>query len=81
MTVRDRVAAIEGLERTARWLNAMAAWLGDQGAETEADTVQSKAYACLAGCWWLSRNLRPPPPPERWPDGWHRTACPPPAGH
>jgi hypothetical protein len=66
LSVRDRLACIEGLERTARWLNTMAAWLGERGLETEADTVQSAAYASLAACWWISRPLRPPPPPEQW---------------
>ena len=69
VTVHDRVQVLDQLDGAAWWLNTMAAWLGEQGCETEADTVQSAAHACLASCWWLGRNLRPQPPPERWHDG------------
>jgi hypothetical protein len=68
MAVRDRLAAIDHLELSARYLNSLAAWLAEAGAEVEADMVQSAAHSALAACWWLSRPLRSPPPPEAWKD-------------
>jgi hypothetical protein len=69
LAVRDRLAAIDAMEVSAIYLNRLAAWLAEAGCEVEADMIQSAAHACLASCWWISRPLRSPPPPERWPDG------------
>jgi hypothetical protein len=67
MTVRDRLAGLDRLEMSAAFLNKLAAWLAEADAQVEADMVQSAAHSCLAAAWWLSRPVRSPPPPERWP--------------
>ena len=67
ISVRDRMAACDHLESVARYLNGLAAWLGEHGAEVEADMTNDSAKALLGVCWWLSRPLRPGPPPESWP--------------
>ena len=66
LSVRDRVAAIESLEATARHLNLISAWLGEAGLEVESDAVNDAAKSCLAACWWISRPLSPRLPPSRW---------------
>jgi hypothetical protein len=68
LAVRDRLAAIDAMEVSAVYLNRLAGWLSEAGCKVEADMIQSAAHACLAACWWISRPLRQPPPPERWPD-------------
>jgi hypothetical protein len=67
LAVRERLACLDRLEQSALFLNRLASYLAEVGCEVEADMVQSAAHACLASCWWLSRPLRTPPPPERWP--------------
>jgi hypothetical protein len=69
LTVRDRLAALDHLEQTARYLNRLAAWLGEQGCETESDMTNESAKGLLAACWFLSRPIRAQPPPEQWRDG------------
>jgi len=54
------------LEAAAFELNQIAAWLADNGIETEADQIERAARDLLAACWLLSRPVRYPPPPERW---------------
>ena len=66
ISVHHRVNAIDQLERTARYLNLMATWLGEQGLETEADMVDASAKGLLASCWMLDRPLRMQLPPQRW---------------
>lgn len=66
--MRDRVGVIADIERAAFYVNAIAAWLGEQGLETEADMVDASAKGLLASCWMLERPLRAQLPPERWPD-------------
>ena len=66
ISVRDRVQVLAQLEQGARWLNALAAWLGSRGVESEADVIDQAARDLLAACWMLERPLRPKPPPELW---------------
>jgi len=47
LSVHDRVAALEHLERVARDLNLMAAWLGEAGIEYEADLLDGSARDLL----------------------------------
>jgi hypothetical protein len=79
ISVRDRVLAIDALERMSGELNLIAGWLGEQGAGVEADMAQAAAHSALAACWWLSRPLRQPPPPERWPGTGSPVPCQQPA--
>jgi hypothetical protein len=67
LAVRERLAAIDCLEATAIYLNRLAAWLSEAGAETESDMTNEAAKSLLAACWFISRPLRQPVPPERWP--------------
>jgi hypothetical protein len=66
LSVRQRVEAVTYLEAVALDLNGLAAALAQRGAENEADAIDVAAKNLLAACWWLSRPLRQPPPPERW---------------
>ena len=66
LSMHHRVAALASLERTAWDLNQAAAWLSDNGHETEADMIESSARSILAACWLLGRPIRPTLPPERW---------------
>ena len=66
ISVRHLVAALASLEATAWELNQAAAWLSEQGRETEADMLEQAARDVLAACWLLERPIRPQLPPERW---------------
>ncbi len=67
LSVRDRVLAIDALEKLAREINLISAWLAEAGAEVEADAANDAAKSLLACCWWLDRPLRVQLPPTRWP--------------
>ena len=67
VSVRDRVKVIADIEAMALYANSVAAWLGEQGVETEANAVDDAAKSLLAACWWLDRPLRAQLPPQRWP--------------
>jgi hypothetical protein len=69
LSVHDRVAVLGHLERAARELNLVAAWLGSLGVESEAEMIDGAARDLLAACWLLERPLRPKLPPSRWHDG------------
>jgi hypothetical protein len=79
MSVKDRLACLDALEMSARYLNRLASWLAEHGAEVEADMTNDSAKALLGVCWWLSRPLRSPPPPEPWPSPGTGEGCPLPA--
>ena len=66
ISTRQRVQVLQELETGAKWLNALAAWLGQQGIESEADVIDQAARDLLAAAYMLERPLRPRPPPERW---------------
>jgi hypothetical protein len=66
LSVHDRVAALDRLDKLAWELNSAAAWLSGNGIETEADKLEQAATTVLAACWLLSRPIRAQPPPERW---------------
>jgi hypothetical protein len=66
ISVQERIRALEALEAIAWQLNAAGAWLGECGAETEADMLEDAARSVLAACWLLSRPIRPDPPAGRW---------------
>jgi hypothetical protein len=66
VSVHERVRSSDYLEWLAREANQAAAWLAEQGLETEADLVESAARTLLATCHMLERPLRPELPPERW---------------
>jgi hypothetical protein len=67
LSVHDRVAVLGHLERAARELNAVAAWLGSLGVESEAEMIDGAARDLLAACFLLERPLRPKLPPQCWP--------------
>jgi hypothetical protein len=67
LSVHDRCQILGQLEQGARWLNALASWLGQQGVESEADMIDQAARDLLAAAYLLERPLQPKPPPERWP--------------
>jgi hypothetical protein len=69
LSVHQRVQILAQLEHGARWLNALAAWLGQRGVESEADMIDQAARDLLAVCWLLERPIRPKLPPTRWSDG------------
>ena len=66
ISVRERVKVIADIERAAFYVNAISAWLGEQGLEVEADMMDASAKGLLASCWMLERPLRAQLPPERW---------------
>jgi hypothetical protein len=66
LSVRDRVLVLDHLEVVALYLNRLASYLAEQRCEVEADMTNDAAKALLGVCWWLSRPLRSPPPPEVW---------------
>ena len=66
ISVRQRVQVTDSLEGVALYLNRLAAWLGEQGLESEADMVNESAKSLLACCWWLNRPLRAQLPPSKW---------------
>jgi len=66
VSVRDRVQVLDQLDATAWWLNKLAGWLGERGAESEADLLDQAAKDIATACWLLSRPLRAKPPPEAW---------------
>ena len=66
LSVHDRVTAISHLEKLARELNLMSAWLAEHDMETEADAIDVAAKNLLTCCWWLDRPMRPQLPPQRW---------------
>ncbi len=66
ISVRERVRALERLSDLAFELNRAGSWLGEGGAETEADMLEQAARSILAACWLLSRPIRGEPGPERW---------------
>lgn len=66
ISVRERMRALERLNDLAFELNAAGAWLGECGAETEADMLESAARSILSACWLLERPIRPDPPAGQW---------------
>ena len=66
ISVRDRVRAVDHLEKLAWDLNAAAAWLGREGCESESDQLDHASVLVLAACQLLSRPIRPRPVAERW---------------
>ena len=66
VSVRDRVKVIADVEAMALYANSVAAWLGEQGLEVEADMVNDAAKSLLSACWFLDRPLRVQLPPQRW---------------
>lgn len=69
ISVRQRVRSADYIEWLAFEANKAAAWLAEQGLETEADMTESAARSLLAACHMLNRPLRPQLPPERWQGG------------
>lgn len=78
ISVHNRVIVLDSLERTARYLNLLASWLGEQGAaENEADMIDGAARDLLAAAFLLERPLKPKLPPQQWAqpaqqDGWQQ---------
>jgi hypothetical protein len=66
LTLHQRVAAVDNLDRLAREANRAASWLSDQGFETEADMIEDAARDIMAAVGLLSRPIRPQLPPESW---------------
>jgi hypothetical protein len=66
ISVHDRVAALDNLERLAFELNRAAAWLGREGCESESDQLDHASTLILSACWLLERPIRRQPTPERW---------------
>lgn len=67
LSVHDRVQVLQQLENGATWLNALAAWLGERGVESESDMIDQAARDLLAAAYLLERPIRPKLPPQRWP--------------
>jgi hypothetical protein len=75
LSVRERVRSADYLAWLAREANKAAAWLSEQGLETEADKTELAAVHLMAAVALLERPIRPQLPPERWqgaPDGQQR---------
>ena len=53
LSVHQRVQVLQQLEQGARWLNKLASWLGEQGAESEGDMIDQAAGTCWPprSCW------------------------------
>lgn len=66
ISVRERVRVIADIEAMAHYANSIAAWLGEQGLETEASAVDDASKSLLSACWFLDRPLRSQLPPQRW---------------
>ncbi len=66
ISVRERMRALERLDRLAWELNQAGAWLAECGSETEGDMIEQAARSVLSACWLLSRPVRGEPGPERW---------------
>lgn len=66
LSVRERVRSADYLAWLAAEANKAAAWLSQQGCETEADKAELAAVHLMAVVALLERPIRPQLPPERW---------------
>jgi hypothetical protein len=66
LSVRERVRSADYLAWLAGEANKAAAWLSEQGCETEADKAELAAVHLMAVVALLERPIRPTLPPERW---------------
>lgn len=66
LSVRERVHAMEGLERLAREANAAAGWLAGRGMETESDMAEAAAVRLMACAHLVARPISAQLPAARW---------------